>query len=84
MDTQTFLNLYAARRNLPRNTFVPLNRRATALTARAISKEKKISLVGGGNLGGILRDNLGEGNCESGIAARQRGVASKLLSLKHD
>ena len=27
-----------------------------------------------GNFGGILRDNLGEGNCESKIAARQWGV----------
>ena len=25
-------------------------------------------------MGGILRDNLGEGNCESKIAARQWGV----------
>ena len=25
-------------------------------------------------MGVILRDNLGEGNCESGIAARQWGV----------
>ena len=31
-------------------------------------------LWGRGNLGGILRDNLGEGNCEAKIAARQRGV----------
>ena len=31
-------------------------------------------LWGRGNLGGILRDNLGEGNCESKVAARQWGV----------
>ena len=32
------------------------------------------STVGRGNLGGILRDNLGEGKCDSKIAARQWGV----------
>ena len=33
-----------------------------------------LSCGGQGNLGGVLRDNLGEGNCESRIAARQWGV----------
>ena len=37
-------------------------------------RKKKPLLWGRGNLGGILRDNLGEGNCESKIAARQWGV----------
>ena len=31
-------------------------------------------LWGRGNLGVILRDSVGEGNCESKIAARKRGV----------
>ena len=31
-------------------------------------------LWGRHSLGGILRDNLGEGNCDSNIAARQWGV----------
>ena len=30
--------------------------------------KKALSCGGEGNLGGILRDNLGEGNCESKIA----------------
>ena len=46
-----------------------------SLTAGAILKdEKKPSLVGERQLGGISRDNLGEGNCEPKNAARQWGV----------
>ena len=37
-------------------------------------RRKKPLLWGRGNLGGILRDNLGEGHCESKIAARHWGV----------
>ena len=33
--------------------------------------KKQPLLWGRSNLGGILRDDLGEGNCESKIAARQ-------------
>ena len=36
--------------------------------------KKSPLLWGRGNLGDILRDNLGEGNCKSKIAARQWGV----------
>ena len=39
-----------------------------------LKEDKTSSLVGRGKLGGILRVNLGEGNCESKIAARQWGV----------
>ena len=40
-----------------------------------IWKRKQSPLLWGrGNLGGILRGNLGEGSCESKTAARQRGV----------
>ena len=43
--------------------------------ALCTTKRKKCPLLWGrGNLGGILGDNLGEGNCESKIAARQWGV----------
>ena len=38
--------------------------------------KKSPLLWGRGNLGGIFRDNLGEGSCESKIAARQWGVNS--------
>ena len=39
--------------------FLPLNCRAITLTTGALLKEEKMSsLVGRGNLGGILRDNL--------------------------
>ena len=52
--------------------FLSLTCRAITLTAGAILKEEKIPLLWGrGNLGGILRGNLGEGNCESKIGARQ-------------
>ena len=55
----------AARQFLPRDI-------AITLTAGLILKEdKKPSLVGRDSLGGILGDNLGEGNCESKIASRQ-------------
>ena len=58
-----------------RETILPLNYRAIILTAGAILKEKKCPLLRGrGSLGGILRGNLGEGNCESKLAARQWGV----------
>ena len=50
---------------------LPDNCRAITLTAGGILKRKKTSLLGGGTLEGILRDNLGEGNWESKIAARQ-------------
>ena len=36
-----------------------------------LKEDKKPSLVGERQLGGILGDNLGEGNCESKIASRQ-------------
>ena len=39
-----------------------------------LKEEEWHLLWGKGNLGGILRDNLGEGDCESKIAARQWGV----------
>ena len=55
--------------------FLPLSCRATTLTAGvSLKEEKKPSLVGERPFGGYLRDNLGEGNCESKIAARQWGV----------
>ena len=57
--------------------FLPLSCRAITLTTGAILKEEnKMSsfLWGRGNLGGNLRDNLGEGNWESKIAAIQWGV----------
>ena len=55
--------------------FLSLNCLAITLTAGVILKEEKVLYCGGrGNLGGILRDNLGEGTCESKIAARQWGV----------
>ena len=38
--------------------------------------------MGKGNLGGILRDNLGEGNCESKIAGRQWGSQFLLRGIK--
>ena len=45
---------------------LPLNCRTSTLTAAAILKEeKKPALVGRGNLGGVLRDNLGEGTLAS-------------------
>ena len=54
---------------LPRNLIYP-HRRAN------FERRKKRALSCGGEAiwGGILRDNLGEGNCESKIAARQWGV----------
>ena len=65
--------------------FLLLICRAIALTTGATLKEEDCPLLWGrGNLGGILRDNFGEGNWESKIAARQWGVnfcreASKCL-----
>ena len=59
---------------------LPLSFRAIALTVGAILKEEKMpSLVGRGNLGGIVRDNSCEGNCGSKIAARQSAVGSQFL-----
>ena len=55
--------------------FLPLSCRAITFSTGTILKEEKCPLLWGrGNLGGILRDNLGEGNWESKIAARQWGV----------
>ena len=56
--------------------FLPLTCRAITPSLRGqFWKRKKCPLLWGrGNLGGILRDNLGEGNWESKIAARQWGV----------
>ena len=46
-------------------------------------REKNPSLLWGrGNLGGILRDNLGEGNCESKIAARSHSRES-IFAARH-
>ena len=59
---------------------MPLNCRAITLTAGAVCKGTKPSLVGRGNLGGIFRDNLGEGNYELRNAARQW---ESTLAAKH-
>ena len=50
--------------------------RAITLAVGVILNEEKkdLSCGGGGNWGGHLRGNLGEGNCESKIVARQWGV----------
>ena len=54
--------------------FLSLNCLAITLTAGVIlSEEKMPSLVGESTLGGILGDDLGEGNCESKIVSRQWG-----------
>ena len=62
--------------NIAARQFLPLNCHAITLTAGGtFERRKKPLLWGRGNLGGILRDNLGEGNCKSKIAARQWGVS---------
>ena len=56
---------------------LPLSCRAITLTAGVILKRPKLPLLWGrGNLGGILRDNLGEpgeGNCESNFCCKTTG-----------
>ena len=68
-------HLDAARQTLPQDNFCHSNAAQLPSPRGANSKEvKKCPLLwGSGNLGGILRD-LGEGSCESTIAARQWGV----------
>ena len=67
--SEVFLFLLSSRR-LWQNLL--LNWRAFSIIAGAILKEEKSLLLWGrGDLRGILRDDLGEGDCESKIAARQ-------------
>ena len=57
--------------------FLSLNCLAITLTWGVILEEEKMPLLlARDSLGGILGDNLGEGNCESKIVSRQWGVNS--------
>ena len=68
-------HLDAARQKLPRDNFCRSIAAQLPSPRGQFWMRKKCPLLWGrGNLGGILRDNLGEGHCESKIAARQWGV----------
>ena len=71
-------HLDAARQKLPRDNFCrSVAAQLPTPRGQFRKREKSPLLWARGNLGGILRDNLGEGNCEAKIAARQRGVNFK-------
>ena len=62
---------------------MPLSCPAITLTAGAVLKQEKMSsIVGERHLGGILRDNLGEGNGESKIAARQTVSGESIFAAR--
>ena len=72
-------HLDAARKKLSRDNFCCSIAAQLPSPVGAVLKEKKkrpllSSLVWRSNWGGVVRDNLGEGNCESKIAAREWGV----------
>ena len=67
-------HLDVAGQKLPRDNFCLSVVSQLPSPGGVISKEAKIPLLWArGNLGGILGDSLGRGNCESKINPRQRG-----------
>ena len=68
-------HLDAARQKLPRDNFCrSIAAQLPSPRGNFARGENVLKNVARGNLGGILRDSLGEGSCESKIAARQWGV----------
>ena len=74
-------HLDAARQKLPRDNFCRSIGVQLPSPPGAILKDEKISsIVGRGNLGGILRDTLGEGNRESKLP---RDSGESIFAARH-